>query len=63
MSNNALTFTDSVICYKELIEKEDTSRRTWKEKYGKMTDGLGWRPVEPFEAKGARAQPLPWCAR
>ena len=46
MSNNALTFTDSVICYKELIDKEDTARRVWKDKYGKKFD-LGWRPVEP----------------
>jgi len=51
MSNNSLCFTDSVICYKELIDKEDTARRTWREKYGQKD--LGWRPVEPFEAKGA----------
>ena len=51
MSNNALTFTDSVICYKELIEKEDGSRRSWKEKYGGKA--AGWRPVEPFERTGA----------
>ena len=37
---------------KELIEKEDTARRTWKEKYGKILD-RDWRPVEPFEATGA----------
>ena len=55
MSNNGLTFTDSVICYKELIDKEDTARRTWKAKYGKRFEegGLGWRPVEPFEIHGA----------
>ena len=52
MSNNGLTYTDSVICYKELIDKEDTARRTWKGKYGKEWDS-GWRPVEPFEVKGA----------
>ena len=51
MSNNALTYTDSVICYKELIDKEETAKRQWKDKYGKSD--LGWRPVEPFEATGA----------
>merc|ERR1711871_493982 len=51
MSNNTLTFTDSVICYKELIDKEVTARRTWKQKYGAAD--LGWRPVEPFEKTGA----------
>ena len=53
--NAGLTFTDSVICYKELIEKEDTARRTWKERFGKaFEDGKGpWRPVEPFEIKGS----------
>ena len=55
MSNNGLTFTDSVICYKELIDKEDTARRSWKERYGKQfsTEGMPWRPVEPFERGGA----------
>ena len=57
MSNNALTFTDSVICYKELIDKEDTARREWKNrfgaKYGAGKNATDWRPVEPFEAKGA----------
>ena len=52
MSNNALTYTDSVICYKELIDKEDTARRTWKQKYGSNPEGR-WRPVEPFEAAGS----------
>jgi hypothetical protein len=52
MSNNGLQYTDSVICYKELIDKEDTSRRTWKAKYGNSFDA-GWRPVEPFERLGA----------
>jgi len=52
MSQNSLTFTDSVICYKELIGKEDASRRSWKEKYGGNFT-MGWRPVEPFEKSGA----------
>lgn len=52
MSNAMITYTDSVICYKELIDKEDTARRTWKSKYGREWDA-GWRPVEPFESKGA----------
>ena len=30
--NAGLTFTDSVICYKELIEKEDTARRVGKQR-------------------------------
>ena len=51
MSNNSLAFTDSVICYKELIDKEETAKRTWKQKYG--SSELGWRPVEPFERTGA----------
>ena len=51
MSNNSLAFTDSVICYKELIDKEETAKRTWKQKYG--SSDLGWRPVEPFERTGA----------
>ena len=54
MSNNGLTYTDSVICYKELIDKEDTARRLWKDKYGKKFGPQStWRPVEPFEAMGA----------
>jgi len=54
MANGGLTFTDSVICYKELIEKEDTARRTWKDKYGaKFATSAAWRPVEPFEQLGA----------
>merc|ERR1711971_1541359 len=48
------TFTDSVICYKELIEKEDMARRTWKERFGaKFAQGGAWRPIEPFESLGA----------
>ena len=55
MSNNNMTFTNDVICYKELIDKEDTGRREWKAKYGEMfkNDGGGWRPVEPFEKAAA----------
>ena len=55
MSNNALTFTNSVICYKEQIDKEDNSRRVWKERFGKrFAEGnMDWRPVEPFEQSGA----------
>lgn len=60
MSNAMITYTDAVICYKELIEKEDTARRTWKEKYGGGRS-QPWRPVEPFEATGASSskQELP----
>ena len=32
MSNKGLTFTNDVICYKELIDKEETAKRTWKGK-------------------------------
>lgn len=49
---SSLAFTDSVICFKELIDKEDTARRTWKAKYGSTLQS-GWRPVEPFEKLGA----------
>jgi hypothetical protein len=49
--NAGLQFTDSVICYKELIDKEDTARRLAKQRNGQRA--LGWRPVEPFEATGA----------
>ena len=52
---NSLMFTSSVICYKELIEKEESSRRNHKTKHGNMN--LGWRPVEPFERTGASARP------
>lgn len=52
MSNTNVTYTDSVICYKELIEKEDAARRGWAKKYGRSWDAK-WRPAEPFEAKGA----------
>ena len=51
MSNNSLAFVDSVICYKEQIDKEETSKRNWKARYG--TQDQGWRPVEPFERTGA----------
>jgi len=44
-------FTDSVICYKELIDKEETTKRQWRGKYG--NSDVGWRPVEPFEKTGA----------
>lgn len=59
MSNAMITYTDAVICYKELIEKEDTARRMWKEKYGAAK--MPWRPVEPFEPMGASSskQELP----
>ena len=55
MSNNTMTFTNDVICYKELIGKEDTGRRVWKDRWGEtFRDGAGpWRPVEPFERTGA----------
>ena len=54
MANNSLMFTDSVICFKELIEKEDMARRTWREKYGaRFEKAADWRPVEPFEQRGA----------
>jgi len=52
MSNTKLTYTDSVICYKELIEKEDATRRDWAGKYGKSWNSK-WRPIEPFEPNGA----------
>ena len=51
-----MTFTNDVICFKEQIDKEDTGRRHWKERFGPMfTDGTSapWRPVEPFERTGA----------
>ena len=54
MSNNSLTFVDSVICFKEQIDKEETSKRLWKGRYG--NSGQGWRPVEPFEKDGASAR-------
>ena len=40
---------------RRLIDKEDTARRNWKERYGKRfaVGGQGWRPVEPFEKDGA----------
>ena len=56
MSNNTMTFTSDVICYKELIDKEDNGRRIWKDKWGPtFADGKSapWRPVEPFERAGA----------
>ena len=54
MSGNSLMFTDSVICFKELIDKEETAKRQWRGKYGMNKEG--WRPVEPFERTGASAQ-------
>ena len=51
--NAGLTFTDSVICYKELIEKEDTARRVGKQRLKEKDVKAMWRPVEPFEATGA----------
>lgn len=51
MATNSLMFTDSVICYKELIDKEETTKRQWRGKYG--NSDVGWRPVEPFEKTGA----------
>ena len=51
--NAGLTFTDSVICYKELIEKEDTARRAGKQRLKEKDVKAMWRPVEPFEATGA----------
>ena len=52
MSNGNITYTDSVICYKELIEKEDAARRDWFTKFGGSWDQK-WRPIEPFERGGA----------
>lgn len=55
MSNNNMTFTNDVICYKELIDKEDTGRRQWHARFGEQfkKGGGGWRPVEPFEKAAA----------
>ena len=54
MSGNTMTFTNDVICWKELIDKEQTGHRVWKEKWGPVfQDGGPWRPVEPFERSGA----------
>mmetsp|Transcript_49420 Transcript_49420/g.122827 ORF Transcript_49420/g.122827 Transcript_49420/m.122827 type:complete len:191 (-) Transcript_49420:260-832(-) len=52
MSEINVTYTDSVICYKELIEKEDAARRGWAKKYAGNWDAK-WRPAEPLEATGA----------
>ena len=53
MTEAGLTYTDQVICFKELIGKEDDGRRRWRERYGTQWggggSGGGWRPVEPFE--------------
>lgn len=52
-----ITYTDSVICYKELIEKEDAARRLYQTRYGGKKEGR-WRPIEPFEATSASGSKL-----
>jgi len=52
MSNNTMTFTNDVICYKELTDKEDTARRMYQSRFGNKSQ-MDWRPVEPFERTGA----------
>mmetsp|Transcript_42635 Transcript_42635/g.96397 ORF Transcript_42635/g.96397 Transcript_42635/m.96397 type:complete len:190 (-) Transcript_42635:542-1111(-) len=54
MSNGNVQFVDSVICYKELIAKEDAARRDWQTRYGKGwgASAAAWRGLEPFETTG-----------
>ena len=55
MSGGAMITIESVVQYKEQIQKEQDAARDWEKKYGYIR--RQWRPVEPVEAALGRTVP------